>query len=112
MSHCAVCCESFTGTEAGDMHRVGDHNDRDPLSPDRRRCLTPAEMRTSGLGQNDRGHWQRTRPDRDLSKAPWTLAGGSTAATQSAGAVGPAPGPCTVEIDPVAKASDHAGAVA
>lgn len=63
--HCTVCHETFTGNEAGDRHRVGDHNDRDPNSPDRRRCLTSAEMLGAGMVQDDRGMWRvhRDRPN-------------------------------------------------
>lgn len=56
--HCAACHETFTGTEAGNRHRLGDWND------DSRRCLNAEEMRAAGLGQNDRGIWQRVRPTR------------------------------------------------
>lgn len=57
--HCAACHETFTGTESGDRHRAGDWTDENP-----RRCLSHAEMRELGLGQDDRGMWQRVRPHR------------------------------------------------
>lgn len=56
--HCAVCCETFTGTEAGDMHRIGDHNDGT------RRCMTVDEMLDAGLVRDTRGMWRRDRGDR------------------------------------------------
>ena len=49
LEHCAVCCETFTNTAAGDAHRTEDF-----------RCLTPEEMRSRPrrpLAQNDRGYW-------------------------------------------------------
>lgn len=57
IEHCTVssCHQSFTGTTAGDMHRVGDH----ALStgPNRRRCLSETEMLAKGMAQNARGIW-------------------------------------------------------
>jgi len=55
IEHCTVCHETFTGATAGDMHRVGDHGIWE--GPDRRRCLTAAEMAEKGMAQNDRGQW-------------------------------------------------------
>ena len=55
IEHCMACHQSFTGTTAGDRHRVGDHNTY--VGPDRRRCLTPDEMREKGMAQNARGVW-------------------------------------------------------
>lgn len=55
IEHCPSCCQTFTGATAGDMHRVGDHGTWE--GPDRRRCLTPAEMTEKGMAQNDRGQW-------------------------------------------------------
>ena len=43
MEHCWACHETFTGTRAGDMHRVGSY------SPNERRCLSAKEMRQRGL---------------------------------------------------------------
>nr|DAF12483.1 MAG TPA: alpha-aminoadipate carrier protein [Caudoviricetes sp.] len=45
--HCPACHETFGGTRAGDMHRVGRHGVTE--GPDRRRCLTPTEMSTKGM---------------------------------------------------------------
>lgn len=63
MSHCAVCCETFTGDEAGDAHRVGS------FSEGTRRCLTPEEMRNRTVNgkpkpmvQNERGYWRMDGP--------------------------------------------------
>ena len=53
--HCAACHETFTGTRPGDMHRVGRHGVTE--GPDRRRCLTPDEMRAKGMTQDKRGYW-------------------------------------------------------
>lgn len=53
--HCACCHETFTGTTAGDMHRVGKHGVT--AGPDRRRCLTPVEMLDKGMTTDARGYW-------------------------------------------------------
>ncbi len=53
--HCGVCCQTFTGTTAGDMHRVGRHGILD--GPDRRRCLSPTEMAEKGMDQDSLGRW-------------------------------------------------------
>jgi hypothetical protein len=55
MEHCTACHETFSGTTAGDRHRVGEHSI--PIGPNRRRCLTPDEMRDKGMSQNVRGVW-------------------------------------------------------
>lgn len=55
IEHCWGCHQSFTGTTAGDKHRVGKHSVFE--GPKRRRCLTPDEMRAIGMEQNDRGVW-------------------------------------------------------
>lgn len=68
IEHCAACCRTFTGTEAGDLHRVGTF---EPLD---RRCLSPWEMRTrkkNPLEQNERGHWRKVPTD---GKAHWRVA--------------------------------------
>jgi hypothetical protein len=59
IEHCTVpgCHQTFMGTTVGDMHRVGDF--RVTEGPDRRRCLTPDEMRAQGLRQDDEGRWHR-----------------------------------------------------
>jgi hypothetical protein len=46
---CAACEEFFLSVSGFDMHRVGD--------PDRRRCLTPDEMRALGMSKNAGGLW-------------------------------------------------------
>lgn len=51
------CCATFASSGAGDAHRVGEHNITDPNDPQRRRCLTGAEMRDRGLDKDDRGIW-------------------------------------------------------
>ena len=53
--HCAYCHETFTGTTAGDMHRVGKHGVT--AGPDRRRCLTLEEMLGKGMTTDARGYW-------------------------------------------------------
>jgi hypothetical protein len=53
VAECAACGKRFTRVYAFDRHRVGD--------PDQRRCLTPAEMRERGMGQNARGEWRNER---------------------------------------------------
>lgn len=55
IEHCPECHETFSGTTAGDRHRVGDHNTWS--GPERRRCLTADEMRAKGMEQNARGAW-------------------------------------------------------
>lgn len=60
IEHCTVCHGTFTGSTAGDMHRVGDHGVWE--GPDRRRCLTPAEMIGKGMTQNGRGIWCTGKP--------------------------------------------------
>ena len=57
--HCVSCHQSFNSTTAGDMHRVGDHGTRQ--GPNRRRCLTPDEMRHKGMTQNPQGVWMAAR---------------------------------------------------
>lgn len=54
--HCKVegCHQTFGGTGAGDLHRVGRHGVD-------RRCLTPAEMEAAGL-RLVRGIWKREGP--------------------------------------------------
>ena len=55
IEHCKSCCQSFSGTTAGDKHRTGEHGVKD--GPNRRRCRTPDEMRELGMVPNDRGIW-------------------------------------------------------
>lgn len=61
LEHCTVCHQTFTGTGAGDKHRVGDY------WPNERRCLSGDEMRAKGMRQNDRGHWNLG------GTSPWSL---------------------------------------
>ena len=61
IEHCKACHETFTGTSAGDMHRTGKHGLRE--GSDRRRCLTPDEMREKGMTQNARGQWTTGQSD-------------------------------------------------
>jgi hypothetical protein len=53
--HCRVCHETFSGTTAGDRHRVGVYET--PVLPAGRRCLSVAEMTAKGLVQNTHGIW-------------------------------------------------------
>ena len=67
IEHCPVCCQTFTGTESGDMHRTGRH---DVIAgPDRRRCLAREAMRDKGMVQNARGYWQRGDAGHNPDKA-------------------------------------------
>jgi hypothetical protein len=50
--HCAVCCETFSGTSAGDRHRKG------PFTA--RVCADPASV---GLHQDSRGVWRMPAVD-------------------------------------------------
>lgn len=54
MEHCRACHATFSGTTAGDMHRVGDHAVF--TGPTRRRCLTPAEMLEKGMESRINAH--------------------------------------------------------
>jgi hypothetical protein len=56
MQHCPVCCETFSGEQAGDRHRIGDHA-LPKGTPGARRCMTPEEMRKAGLILDSRGIW-------------------------------------------------------
>lgn len=89
IQHCAACCETFTGTRPGDIHRV-------PIGEDgRSRCLTPEEMLalkhplirdwrgfwTSGSGERrDNLAAARARRARQLS-----VPGGTPESSDSAG---------------------------
>jgi hypothetical protein len=48
--HCTACHETFSGSSAGDRHRIGRHGVD-------RRCRTRAEMVSLGMTQNARGVW-------------------------------------------------------
>ena len=54
-SECAGCGEVFCGVAPFDDHRVGEHGVRE--GPNRRRCLTPAEMAARGLPRCRMGRW-------------------------------------------------------
>ena len=66
VEHCTGCHRTFTGTSAGDRHRVGDSAIWE--GPKRRRCLTPEEMRDKGMATNARGWWTNG------GKSPWAIA--------------------------------------
>ena len=53
---CPACWEVFSGTSAGDMHRVGKHHIF--AGPERRRCLSVAEMEARGMARDKRGVWR------------------------------------------------------
>jgi len=59
MEHCPACCETFSGAEAGDRHRTGSHGVSG--GPDRRRCLTPAEMLAYDSGRSAKRFWRNER---------------------------------------------------
>lgn len=61
--HCVApgCHQTFSGTTAGDMHRVGKHHVS--TGPDRRRCMTEAEMLARGMTRNSFGIWMCPGPD-------------------------------------------------
>ena len=61
--HCAACHETFTGTYAGDLHRVGKH--AVSSGPDRRRCMTEDEMLARGMTKNAKDMWTLG------GKSPW-----------------------------------------
>lgn len=52
--HCESCGEVFSGSTAGDMHRVGDH--AVSTGPTRRRCLTRLEMLEKGMEPRVNAH--------------------------------------------------------
>ena len=58
MEHCPTCHETFTGNQSGEMHRTGRHGTT--TGPDRRRCLTEAEMLNKGMIRDERGRWKST----------------------------------------------------
>ena len=53
------------------MHRVGRHDIFE--GPKRRRCLTPDEMLTRGMGQNRFGHWTQSVWEGSKSLLPFDL---------------------------------------
>lgn len=55
--HCPACCETFSGTRAGDLHRKGPHGARE--------CAAPADV---GLVYDEtRQMWRFPADDR----TPW-----------------------------------------
>ncbi|WP_425503467.1 hypothetical protein [Jiangella mangrovi] len=59
--HCPACCQTFSGTSAGDAHRRGEHGVTE--GPDRRRCLSPGEVRVNGYPLREVGGvWRIDRP--------------------------------------------------
>ncbi len=77
---CKVCGERFTGSEAGDLHRVVsevysiERNGRVlSVGNERRRCLSVAEMVGKGMARNARGEWQRGAAGRRTvpTSRPW-----------------------------------------
>lgn len=54
VQHCPACCLTFSGTTAGDAHRVGDW---EPRTTTPRRCLTVDEMTERGMKPNAYGYW-------------------------------------------------------
>ena len=71
MEHCPACHNTFTGTTAGDMHRVGPGHAR--------RCLTEAEMLDKGMGIDGRGRWKSSDEPWDTARR---LAGSNLSASQ------------------------------
>jgi hypothetical protein len=80
IEHCAACHQTFSGTEAGDKHRVGDHGVTE--GPNRRRCLTVEEMHAKVTGNGDPWYevapnahgtlvWSRRRVARGTSHPHW-----------------------------------------
>lgn len=61
------CGQIFSGTYSGDMHRVGLHHVS--IGPDRRRCLTVAEMLDKGMTQDSGGVWRSPASDRTPYRA-------------------------------------------
>lgn len=66
--HCMACHQTFTNTGSGDKHRVGEHGVTE--GPDRRRCLTPDEMREKGMRQNQHSYWTRGDEGRPFPTRP------------------------------------------
>ena len=61
--HCAACCETFSGTTAGDRHRKGTHH------PAARVCVDPASV---GLHMDKKGVWRLPATHPDINDAfPW-----------------------------------------
>ncbi len=102
---CKVCGERFTGSEAGDLHRVVsevysiERNGRTlSVGNERRRCLSVAEMLGKGMARNARGEWQRGTAGRRgvPTSRPWDasarMAGRNLTASQGLAGIRVAPG--------------------
>lgn len=83
IQRCPLCGETFTGTEAGNMHRVLVETydvvrlrDLRTLSVanERRRCLSVEEMAAKGMARNRLGHWQRGNAGRRTERKPRAVA--------------------------------------
>ena len=83
VEHCTGCHETFTGTEAGDRHRVVERVDG--AGSEIRRCLTVEEIRTLArkdgepwfveeVNQFGTRLWSRNRPGR-VENPAWTPGG-------------------------------------
>lgn len=59
-SQCARCKQIFAGTRAFDAHRVGPFTRKQQ----RRRCLSPREMRLRGMNQTEQGWWMQVHRTR------------------------------------------------
>ena len=57
---CSGCGEYFTAPSSFDNHRVGKYEIT--TGPDRRRCLTTAELRTRGWRKTVSGYWTDRQP--------------------------------------------------
>lgn len=54
-SECSECFETFCGERPHALHRLGNHGVYE--GPDRRRCLSVAEMAARGFTRCGRGRW-------------------------------------------------------
>lgn len=61
--HCAGCHETFSGTTAGDKHRIGKHHDGT------RRCMTEVELQGALAYDADRDVWRL--PDAQPPRPEW-----------------------------------------
>jgi hypothetical protein len=59
--HCTACHQTFTSTEAGDKHRVGEHDVS--IGPTRRRCMTVDELRAFVGKTSRRRFWHDQETD-------------------------------------------------
>lgn len=65
---CAECGRYFSTTRNFDRHRI--FIDKDVQDWDRRRCLTPAEMKAKGLIEKD-GVWKQPGPEQQPQRRPF-----------------------------------------